>query len=136
MAGFRSASRAGTDGRHGWGKLSLMDRDHVREVCLALPGATESVQWGSNLVFKVAGKIFAVMSLEPGTTALSFKCTPDEFAELSERPGCLPAPYLARAQWIALETLDALPAREVQRLLRLSYELVVAKLPKKAREAL
>jgi predicted DNA-binding protein (MmcQ/YjbR family) len=113
-----------------------MDRDHVRKICLAQPGATEVVQWGNALVFKVADKIFAVMNLEPAPTALAFKCTSEEFAELSERPGCLPAPYLARAQWIALETLDALPAREVQRLLRLSYELVVAKLPKKAREAL
>jgi len=80
--------------------------------------------------------MFAVMNLEPGATALSFKCSLDEFQELSERPGCLPAPYLARAQWIALERLDALPAREVHRLLRQSYDLVVAKLPKKARESL
>lgn len=113
-----------------------MDRDHVRKICLAQRGVTEVVQWGNALVFKVAGKIFAVMNLEPAPTALSFKCTAEEFAELSERPGCMPAPYLARAQWIALETLEALPAREIQRLLRLSYELVVAKLPKRAREAL
>lgn len=113
-----------------------MDRDRVRNICLALPSATENVQWGSDLVFKVADKMFAVMNLEPGATALSFKCSPEEFQELSERPGCLPAPYLARAQWIAMEHLDALPAREVQRLLRQSYDLVVAKLPKKAREAL
>jgi len=112
-----------------------MDRDQVRKICLALPGATEVAQWGNALVFKIAGKIFAVMNLEPAPTALSFKCTAEEFAELSERPGCLPAPYLARAQWIALETLEALPPREIQRLLRLSYEVVVAKLPKKAREA-
>ncbi len=113
-----------------------MDRDRVRKICLAQRGVTEVVQWGNALVFKVAGKIFAVMNLEPAPTALSFKCTAEEFAELSERPGCMPAPYLARAQWIALETLEALPAREIQRLLQLSYELVVAKLPKKAREAL
>ena len=113
-----------------------MNRDQVRSACLSLRGVTESVQWGNNLVFKVAGKIFAIASLEPGDVALSFKCTPEEFAELSEQPGCMPAPYLARAQWIAMETLDALPTREVLRLLRLSYRLVVAKLPKKAREEL
>jgi predicted DNA-binding protein (MmcQ/YjbR family) len=113
-----------------------MDRDRIRNICLALPGATENVQWGSDLVFKVADKMFAVMNLEPGTIALSFKCSPEEFQELSERAGCLPAPYLARAQWIALESLDALQARELQRLLRQSYDLVVAKLPKKARAAL
>lgn len=113
-----------------------MDRDQVRKICLAQPGATENVQWGHALVFKVADKMFAVANLEPGPTALSFKCSPEDFEELSERPGCLPAPYLARAKWIALETLDALPAREIQRLLELSYTLVVQKLPKRTREAL
>ena len=113
-----------------------MDRDFVRNICLTFPGATEIVQWGSNLVFKVSDKMFAVMNLEPGETALSFKCTAEDFEDLSERPGCLPAPYLARAGWIALESLDALPAREVQTLLRQSYDLVVAKLSKKARAAL
>ncbi len=113
-----------------------MDGERVRNICMALPGATEIVQWGSAIVFKVANKMFAVMNLEPDAAALSFKCTTEEFHELSDRPGCMPAPYLARAEWVALETLDALPAREVQRLLRQSYDLVVAKLPKKAREAL
>lgn len=113
-----------------------MDRDQVRKICLAQPGATENVQWNHALVFKVADKMFAVANLEPGATALSFKCSPEDFEELSEKPGCLPATYLARAKWIALETLDALPAREIQRLLELSYRLVVAKLPKRTRDAL
>ena len=113
-----------------------MDRDSIRSICLAFPGATENVQWGSDLVFKVADKMFAVMNLEPGPVALSFKSSAEEFPDLCERPGCLPAPYLARAQWIALESMDALPAREVQRLLRQSYDLVVAKLPKKAQGTL
>ena len=60
---------------------------------------------------------------------LSLKCTPEEFAELSERPGIIPAPYMARAYWIALESDDALPMAESKRLLRQSYELVVARLP-------
>jgi predicted DNA-binding protein (MmcQ/YjbR family) len=109
-----------------------MNIDAVRNACLTLPGVTESVQWGDNLVFKVAGKIFAIANLEPDDVALCFKCTPEEFSELSERPGCRPAPYLARAQWIALESFDALPQREILRLIRLAYDLVVAKLPKKA----
>jgi predicted DNA-binding protein (MmcQ/YjbR family) len=113
-----------------------MDRDQVRNICLALPGTSETVQWGDALVFKVANKMFALMRLEPAETVLSFKCGSEEFQELSEHPGCLPAPYLARAQWIAMETLDALPAREVRRLLHSSYDLVVARLPKRARVAL
>jgi predicted DNA-binding protein (MmcQ/YjbR family) len=113
-----------------------MDIDWVRQFCLALPHSTETVQWGENLVFKVAGKIYAIASLEPGGPWLSFKCTPEEFGELTDRPGIVPAPYLARAQWVALETRAALPREEVRRLLRKSYELVLAKLPKKTRAAL
>ena len=85
--------------------------DWVREYCLALAGATEQVQWGDDLVFKAGGKMFAVMPLEPTYAArrsggqaggklnpkhvdwpwLSFKTTPEEFAELTERPGVRPA---------------------------------------------
>ena len=112
-----------------------MDLDWIRKVCLVLPAATESVQWGNALVLKVGGKIFAVASLEPVESALTFKCTPEEFAELCERPGCSPARYLTRGEWISLQTLDALPARDVVRLLRKSYDLVVSKLPRKDRPA-
>lgn len=110
-----------------------MNTDWVRQHCLSLPGATENVQWGNDLVFKVAKKMFAVTALEPGIVWLSFKCTPEEFAELVERPGIVPAPYMARAKWVALETKGALPRAELARLLTKSYELVVAKLPKKDR---
>ena len=67
---------------------------------------------------------------------LSFKCSPEEFAELVERPGIIPAQYLARAQWIALEREDALPPAEVKRLLRQAYDLVRARLPKKVQAEL
>ena len=53
-----------------------------------------------------------------------------------ERPHIIPAPYLARAQWVALETRDAVPRDELAGLLRESYELVAAKLPRKIRESL
>ena len=77
-------------------------------------------------------KTFAVAALEPGEYVLSFKCSPDDFAELTERPGIKPAPYLARAQWVALAKETTMPRRELEGLLRKSYDLVVAKLPKSA----
>jgi predicted DNA-binding protein (MmcQ/YjbR family) len=112
-----------------------MNVDWLRELCLSFPGATEQIQWGSDLLFKVGGKMFAVTPLEPARVCLSFKASPETFAELTERPSIIPAPYLARAQWVALETRDALPAQELARLLRESYEMVFAKLPRKIREA-
>ncbi|HTM51473.1 MAG TPA: MmcQ/YjbR family DNA-binding protein [Bryobacteraceae bacterium] len=113
-----------------------MKIDWVRQYCLSFRHATETIQWGNDLVFKVGGKMFAVAALEPGGHWLSFKCTPEEFATLTERLGIVPAPYLARAQWVALETADALPRTEIQRLIRDSYGLVIAKLPKKAQAGL
>ena len=112
-----------------------MNVDWLRELCLSFPGATEQIQWGYDLVFKVGGKMFAVTPLEPAPVCLSFKASPENFAELTERPNIIPAPYLARAQWVALQTRDALPAGELARLLRDSYDMVLAKLPKKTREA-
>src|SRR5271168_4979996 len=113
-----------------------MNADWVRDRCLSFPHTTEKVQWGDNLVFKVAGKIHAIAILHPAQIWLSFKVSPEKFAELTERPGIIPAPYLARAKWIALETRDALPSDELALLLRESYDMVIAKLPKKTREAL
>jgi predicted DNA-binding protein (MmcQ/YjbR family) len=112
-----------------------MNVDWLRELCLSFPGATEQIQWGYDLVFKVGGKMFAVTPLEPAPVCLSFKASPENFAELTERPNIIPAPYLARAQWVALQTRDAVPAGELARLLRDSYGIVFAKLPKKTREA-
>ncbi|OLE57942.1 MAG: hypothetical protein AUG13_01500 [Chloroflexi bacterium 13_1_20CM_2_59_7] len=111
-----------------------MDVDWLRELCLSFAGTTEQIQWGYDLVFKVSGKMFAVTPLEPAPVCLSFKASPESFAELTERQNIIPAPYMARAQWVALQTRDALTRDELTRLLRESYEMVFAKLPKKMRE--
>ena len=108
-----------------------MNIDQLRKLCLSFPGATEQIQWGDDLLFKVGGKMFAVTRLEPAKVWLSLKANPENFAELTERPGVIPAPYLARAKWIALESPDAFPDAELSQLLRESYELVRAKLPRK-----
>jgi len=113
-----------------------MDIDSVREHCLSLPHTTEQIQWGDALVFKVGGKMFAVASLEPGDTWLSFKCSAESFAELTERAGVIPAPYMARAQWVALETETALSRADLQQLLSAAHTLIFAKLPKKTQSQL
>jgi len=113
-----------------------MSVDFVRRLCLGFPHTTESVQWGDDLVFKIGGKMFAVTVLEPAPVWLSFKCSPEDFADLTERPGIIPAPYSARYHWVALETQDALTSAELKRFLRQAYDLVRAKLPKKQQAAL
>jgi predicted DNA-binding protein (MmcQ/YjbR family) len=113
-----------------------MTLDRLRKLCLANPGATEQIQWGADLVFKVGGKMFCVACTEVAPVVTSFKCDDETFAELCEREAIIPAPYMARAKWVALERWDALDDREFKPLLERAYALVKAKLPKKAQAAL
>jgi len=114
-----------------------MDIESVRKFCLALPHADEKVQWGNDLLFRVGEKMFAVAALEPSHgVALSFKCTPERFAELVEQEGIIPAPYMARHHWVGLERFDALPDRELKPLLTNAYQMVLEKLSKKVRAGL
>ena len=106
--------------------------DSIREYCLSLPGTTEGIQWEDALLFRVGGKIFVSVNLNPaGEDRISFKCDPETFAELLEREGARPAAYVGRFQWIGLRDFNVLPAAELRELIRASYELVKAKLPKK-----
>jgi predicted DNA-binding protein (MmcQ/YjbR family) len=100
------------------------------------------MQWGDNLVYWVAdkaigGKMFALVSLEPDHGAvLSFAAGPVRFPELLEIDGVFPAPYLARAHWVAVERWDTLPAPEVKELLQAARDLVIQKLGARTRELL
>lgn len=110
-----------------------MTLESLRAFCRTLPDTTEDIKWGQDLVFSVGGKMFCVVNTEP-PHQMSFKTTPEDFAELVERPGMRPAPYLARAMWVQEERLgDTLERPELERLLRQAYELVRAKLPKRQR---
>ena len=67
---------------------------------------------------------------------MSFKCTPEKFAELVEQNGIVPAPYVARYHWVALERFNVLSDKELKALLRTAYDLVFEKLPKKLKTEL
>ena len=85
-----------------------MTLEKLRTLCLSFPGATEQIQWGADLVFKVGGKMFCVACTEPVSppkVAMSFKCDDEAFAELIEVEGAMPAPT-GQAKWVALEAFD------------------------------
>ena len=107
-----------------------MNTDTIREFCLAFPQATENLQWGDDLCFKIGGKIFVTLGLD--NPRLCFKCTPQIFAELIEREDIHPAPYVGRYKWVMLDRLDAVRWDELRELIRQSYEMVAAKTPKKS----
>jgi predicted DNA-binding protein (MmcQ/YjbR family) len=114
-----------------------MDIERIRKFCLSLPHATEDIQWENDLLFRIAGKMFAVVSLEDSSSNhLSFKCTPEQFTELTQIDGVIPAPYLARHHWVSIQRHDAIRMNELQELIKNSYDLVFAKLPAKVKKRL
>lgn len=106
-----------------------MNLTKAKQLCRTFPGATEDVKWGDNLVFSVGEKMFAVACDDPGR--ISFKVDDDAFLALTDRPGFIPAPYLARARWVQVNDLKAVSDTEAAALLRRAHELVFAKLTKK-----
>jgi len=110
----------------------MPDVEWIRKLCLSLPNATENLQWAETLCFKVGGKLFATMHLSAGQLApVVLKCAPEKFYELVEVEGISPAPYVGRYKWILLANSNVLPFDELETLIRQSYDLVVAKAPKK-----
>ncbi len=116
--------------------MAAMKQDGLRAICMALPGATEQIQWGADRVFKVGRKMFACSGTEPDSR-YSFKVDDFRFLELTDLDGIEPAPYLARAKWVQIDPARCrLPDEDLEALVRRSYELVHSKLPKKIRDAI
>ncbi len=105
-----------------------MNIDAIRAYCLNFPRATEKLQWGDDLCFKIGGKIFAMLGLD--NPRLCFKCAPDVFSELIEREDIHPAPYVGRYKWVMLDRLNAVSDAELENLIQQSYAMVAAKAPK------
>ncbi len=107
-----------------------MDIEAAKQLCRSLPGCVEDVKWGDALVYSVGTRMFAATRVDAAAGAISFKVEDERFLELTDRPGILPAPYLARAKWVRVEQA-AMSQAEAAALLRRSYELVFAKLTRK-----
>ena len=114
-----------------------MRLERLQTFALGLPHTTVVKQWGECLVFKVAGKMFLILVLDGSVLdGIIFKCTPDEFDELTEIDGIIQAPYCAKRMWVKVQDLAALSGPELEARIRHSYDLVAAGLPKKTQRAL
>ena len=122
--------------------LCRMDAEKMRAMLLTLPQVVETMQWGANLVFWVGdkalgGRMFAVVDLDgKGGPVISYAAGAERFAELVEQEGIVPAPYLARAYWVAAERWDVHRTAEWTREVTAAHALVAGRLPKRVREAL
>ncbi len=112
-----------------------MHIEFLRQCCNSLPGTTEDIKWGHDLCFSVGGKMYCVSSVDPPFT-VSFKVADDEFDELSQTDGFMPAPYMARAKWVLVTDPSRLNKKEWETRIRNSYELIKSKLSGKLRREL
>jgi predicted DNA-binding protein (MmcQ/YjbR family) len=119
-----------------------MDNERIREICMALPHAAETVNWGHHLVYwvgdrDIGGKMFAMKDLDgTGTGVLWFHCGAQRFHELLENEGIIASPYLAKAGWVTVERWDALRPREIEEELKQAHALIFEKLPKRTKAVL
>ena len=109
---------------------SNMNIDSLRAYCLSFPGATEGLQWGECLLFRVANKIFVNVTLADTPPRIWLKCTPERCTELLEIEGIRRAPYIGKHGWVELERVDLLPDAEMRALIAESYQNIRSKLPR------
>jgi predicted DNA-binding protein (MmcQ/YjbR family) len=104
----------------------------LKALCGPWPGVTHDVKWSDNSVFSVGDKMFAMTPSDGGEGGrLSFKVDDDRFLALTDRPGIIPAPYLARAHWISITEPQRFATSELAAFVLDAYSLIRAKLTKK-----
>jgi predicted DNA-binding protein (MmcQ/YjbR family) len=112
-----------------------MRKDPLLEHCRSLPGATEDVKWGHDLIFSVGGKMFAGFQLPDGEP-IGFKVDPLIFDSLVGRDGIVPAPYMAKHSWVSVTDRKQVPVATLRDLLTDAHRLVASKLSRKMRREL
>lgn len=122
-----------------------MNADRARTLLLSLPDVVETMQWGETLVFWVGdkvigGRMFALIALDAaegqGKPLLSFAAGAERYPALLEREDVVPAPYLARAFWVAATRWEAFPGAEWTEHFAAAHALVRARLAARTRAVL
>jgi len=112
-----------------------MNIEDIREYCLSKPFTTEGFPFDeTTLVFKVMGKMFAIMGLEQIDPFINLKCDPEKSVELREEyEDVQPGWHMSKVHWNSVYVERGLDKRFIIQLIDHSYELIVAKLPKKVK---
>jgi predicted DNA-binding protein (MmcQ/YjbR family) len=109
-----------------------MKHAEIEKFCLSLPATSLVVQWGESRVYKVGGKVFAILSsASEKPHSLSFKVSEDSFHILTHDPHIIQAPYCAKGKWVCLERLGALSTKELKAYLTRAHALIAANLSRK-----
>ena len=120
-----------------------MDVERARTFLLSLPHAVETMQWGDNLVYwvgdkAIGGKMFALIDLGEGLSrgVAMYSAGPERYAELLEREGLIPAPYMARIHWVAAEQWSVWRNSEWEEELRAAHAITYSKMTKRTHDVL
>jgi predicted DNA-binding protein (MmcQ/YjbR family) len=117
------------------GKKVMIDIDTITDSCRKLPSVTEGIKWGNDLCFMIGDKMFCVVLLG-NPLKVSLKVLDEEFGELSNAVGIIPAPYAARHKWILVEDLTVFNKKKWDYYISQSYNLVKNKLSRKKQKDL
>ncbi|MFE0463557.1 MmcQ/YjbR family DNA-binding protein [Kitasatospora sp. NPDC058965] len=112
--------------------------DQLKARCLDLNGAEETFPFNPETsVFKVGGKVFAISALDASPLKVSLKCDPDLAVRLrAEHPGITPGWHLNKRHWNTVLLDGSVPELLVQEMIEDSYDLIVARLPRRQQLAL
>lgn len=115
-----------------------MDIEQLREFCLSKPGTEETLPFGPDtLVYKVGGKVFLLTGLESETVQFNVKCDPDIAQQLREEFSCvLPGYHMNKKHWNTIIVDGSVSAKQLKQWIDDSYQLVLASLSKKQRQAI
>ena len=113
-----------------------MSIDDISKLCKKLKGTTTDIKWEDHLCFNVGDKMFLITAPDSVPVTASLKVSDDDFADLTQREGIIPAPYLARYKWVYLDDINRLTPKEWSHYIVEAHRLVSAKLPAKTRKAL
>ena len=113
-----------------------MNIELLRGICKKLPGVTEDIKWENHLCFCVGGKIFIIIGIDEVPVTASFKVSEEDFDELTAKEGFSQAPYLAKRQWVFIDDVNRLSKKEWEQRIKIAYEIIKSKLPKKVQQNL
>jgi predicted DNA-binding protein (MmcQ/YjbR family) len=118
--------------------VQAMTRDEVLEVCAGFRGAAEDYPFGDDVaVFKVEGRVFALVALVGAPGSVDLKCDPElALALRAQYPAVRPGYHQNKRHWNTVELDGSIDESELREMINHSYALVVSGLPRAARTRL
>ena len=111
-----------------------MTIEDIQSICRKYRGVTEDIKWGNRLCFNIGGKMFLLTAPDEVPCAASIKVSAEEFEEISSREGFMPAPYLARYQWVFVDDIQRLSKKQWEAFIDTAYHQVASRLPVKIKK--